>query len=377
LYTIFVAVSFLRHISAFEKCANALQKLVIMPLKGADDAGLFCIMIPLRQDRSIKALQEFRPYEHETGNDDRKPFKNNFIVLAARDQEKEQGVLHLVRNTLTPQELARNAVRSGVQRPKPGVGNKAGPKPTVEKSSQQGILPKIVKRKQQPIVISDLEPRSSAKKVRTKTLTGVRTSASGVHLSDDDMAEPLQLLHERCPTSRSRVQQLSPVSLINASLSMPAQLPAPQQIHASPNNVSKTSPIQTPTSPAVDVNRSQFTNEQAQHVHFVWKMEFEGMEYEARRNLSIASTFCSLLEEFRKETELVPSATRQMKASLWSVSYKLADGRGKAAFINMSSGPELNFNAVMRSLAEKNPWKTDTDIIVEIEIKALLLGDVQ
>lgn len=348
-----------------------------MPLKGADDAGLFCIMIPLGLDRSIKALQEFRPYEHETGNDDRKPFKNNFVVLAARDQDKEQGVLHLVRNTLAPQELARNAVRSGLQRPNPGLGDKSGPKPTVEKSSQQGILPKIVKRKQQSTVGSDLEPRSSAKKVRTKTLTGVRTSASAVYLSDDDIAEPMQLPHERPLTSRSRVQQLSPVSPSNASPSLPAQSPTPQQIPALPNNVSKTTPTQAPTLPAADVNRSQFTNEQAQRVHFVWKIEFEGMEYEARRNLSIASTFCGLLEAFRKETEFVPSATQQMNAGMWSVSYKLADGQGKAVFVNTSSGPELNFNTIIRSLAGKDAWKTDTDVIVEIEIKALRLGGVQ
>lgn len=42
---------------------DEIQKVVIMPLDGDDDAGVFAIMIPQTNDRSLHGLQSFRPYE--------------------------------------------------------------------------------------------------------------------------------------------------------------------------------------------------------------------------------------------------------------------------------------------------------------------------
>ena len=46
---------------------NKTQKLVIMPLDGDDDAGVFAIMLPQKIDRSLHGLQAYRPYEVSLG----------------------------------------------------------------------------------------------------------------------------------------------------------------------------------------------------------------------------------------------------------------------------------------------------------------------
>ena len=345
-----------------------------MPLKGADDAGLFCILLPLKPDRSVKALQQFRPYEHETGNEVRS-FENSFVILAARDQEKDNGIMHLVHNTLPPQELARNAVRSGNCRSDLNFSENAGSIPAVEKTAQQGSLPKILKRKQQAPGDDYSEIRSSVKRVRTKALTGPRMSTTPtVQLSDDDIAEPLRLPHERRLTSQVRGQQLSPVSPSTAPAPLPIQMPAPREVPVMLNNVPRSPPDAAPTPPAVDVRRSGFTDDQAERIEFIWYIDFEGREHEVRRVLSDASTFSVLLEKLRKDTEHIPSAMRQMKTNTWSVSYQLANGEGKASLIFLNRRPEVSFNALLRHISQRDAWKTDVDLIVEVEIKASLAG---
>lgn len=345
-----------------------------MPLKGADDAGLFCILLPLKPDRSVKALQQFRPYEHETGNEVR-PFENSFVILAARDQEKDNGIMHLVRNTLPPQELARNAVRSGNCRSDLNFSENAGSIPAVEKTAQQGSLPKILKRKQQAPGDDYSEIRNSVKRVRTKALTGPRMSTTPtVQLSDDDIAEPLRLPHERRLTSQVRGQQLSPVSPSTAPAPLPIQMPAPREVPVMLNNVPRSPPDAAPTPPAVDVRRSEFTDDQAERIHFIWYIDFKGVAHEVRRVLSDASTFDVLLEKLRQDAEHVPSAMRQMKTNAWSFSYLPANGKRKAFWIPLNSRPEVIFKALLRHISQSDAWKTDEDLIVEVEIEASLAG---
>jgi hypothetical protein len=68
-----------------------LQKLVIMPL----DEDLFCIMTPQPLDRSIKALETFRPYEHQ-------------MLVAIRGRVDNYGLLHTARSVLESAELSKH-----------------------------------------------------------------------------------------------------------------------------------------------------------------------------------------------------------------------------------------------------------------------------
>ena len=140
------------------------------------------------------------------------------------------------------------------------------------------------------------------------------------------------------------------------------------------NNVPRSPSDAAPTPPAVDVRRPGFTDDQAERIEFIWYIDFEGREHEVRRVLSDASTFGVLLEMLRKDTEHFPSAMRQMKTNKWSVSYRLANGEGKASLIFLNRRPEVSFNALLRHISQRDAWKTDVDLIVEVEIKASLAG---
>lgn len=323
-----------------------------MPLEGADDAGLFCIMLPQPLDRSIKALESFRPYEHNVEHDGNKPFTNDFMLLAIRDRGNSSGVLNTIRNTLDPAELARIASCRNEQRPTSRPNDHTGSKPVAEKTPQsEGRL--MFKRKQQQQSTGDNS--GPAKRKRTVILKGPRMMEHTVSLSGDDMDDSPLHSNARSSMSRARVQQETPVS---------------------PSNVPNPSPTQTPRPPVVNMTELPFTNEQARRIHFVWKLDFEGTKYVQRCTLSDTRTFRGVLDSFRADgLDAIPSASRQLKAKLWMVRYILADGSSQATLVSLSSATgELNFDGLMRSLAEKEEWKKIPGVIVELEVRAMMSG---
>lgn len=322
-----------------------------MPLAGADDAGLFCVMLPQDLDQSIKALESFRPYKHEANTDNDKSFANDYMLLAIRDRKKNSGLLHTVHATLEPEELAAIANRLG-RPPSFEPFGQTGPKPTVGRTQQQGRLQSVTKGKRLQSISDGLEPRNLAKRSKVKSLTGPRMSESLTQLSDDDIASPLVVPHARSSTTRTRVQQQTPLSPSDNPQPTPVQAPRPQQ---------------------ANLSDSRFTDEQAQRIQFTWRVDFEGMEHEIMRTLSAAGTFRDLLDALREEAELVPSASQQINTDFWSVKYVLADGTGKAVFIKTTNPQfELNFDGLLRSLAEKVDWKNSPDVIIQVELRAMV-----
>ncbi|XPS73595.1 hypothetical protein M3J09_005739 [Ascochyta lentis] len=329
------------------------NKVLIMPLNGADEAGLFCIMLPQSMDRSIKALEAFRPFEHGIDRVDTEPFVNEYMLLAVRNRKHNSGVLHTVGTTLSPAELSRIANRPGRHQSGPRSSDQASLMKSIEKTSQ-GRLQKIAKRKRQQVVDDDVEPCDANKESRLETLTDPRMIASVVNLSDDDTAERLEVPNARRSVSKVRFEQ---------------QTPELQ------NNVPRPSLVQTNVPRSGSVNTSQFEEGQASRIYFIWKFDYEGTEYEAMRTLHEATTFGGLLDLFREEAEGIPSATEQIKSNMWFLKYKLADGTGKAVAISLKSQQfELNFSRLLRGLAEKKEWKEDPNATVEIELEAKSSG---
>ena len=323
-----------------------------MPLKGADEAGLFCIMLPQSLDRSIKALEAFRPYEHNIDRHDNKPFANNFMLLAIRDRSNNGGVVDTVSNTLDPAELTKIVKHNSPLRLNAQPGSRSG----TEKTPQSGGQLRL-KRKQQSTTGEDSASGGSAKRSRQVPLKGPRMGEHIVSLSDDDMSDAPLLPPARGLTTGARVQQRTPVS---------------------PSSASNALPPQTPRAPVINMRNVQFTDEQARRISFVWRIHFEDEETEVRRTLSTTSTFRGLLDSFKEEANLIPSAARQIKASLWLMKYKLADGKGKAVFVKPSSPDfEHSFDSVLRSLAERDEWKKDKSCIVEIELRAVTPGGAE
>ncbi|KAH6616639.1 hypothetical protein C7974DRAFT_379510 [Boeremia exigua] len=310
--------------------------VVAMPLRGADDAGLFCIMLPQPLDRSIKALEMFRPFEHRLEHKDHKLFANSYMLLAIRDGKNNGGVLHTIRDTLDPTELARTATRLERLRSDAGAKEYRYEEVTVGNNMQPGWVSKTAKRKQQRASDS----HNSTKRSRPEN-NGMQ-SGDGIS----------QTLSAHNSFQRAEVWQQSPML---------------------PSDASQRVPVRAPISQATNPSALDLTDEQLRRIHFVWKVYFEGMEYEVRRSLNNTSTFRGLLDSFREEAEVIPSASRQMKAGLWAVKYRLPDGTGKAVLVK-PSGPhsELSLEGLLRHLAERPVWKEDSDLIVEIELGAML-----
>lgn len=332
--------------------SNPSQKVVVMPLQGADEAGLFCIMLPQSLDRSIKALDLFRPYEHGIDRNDSKSFANEIMLLAVRDRDNSgSGILSTVRKTLDPVELATIADRSS----SPNSSAQNAPRPTAENITQSGGQPRFkAKRKQQQPDGEDSASGGPVKRNRQVPLKGPRMSEHIVSLSDDDLDDVPLIPKARGLTSRPRVQQPTPVS---------------------PSSALNPSSIQAPRPPVVFMNHLQFTDEQVQRIFFVWKIEFEGEDAEVRRSLSAYGTFRKLLESFREDANIIPSAAQQIQAKLWLMRYELAGGKGKTVFVKPASPDfEHSFDSILRHLAENEEWKKNKSMVIEIEVRAITSG---
>jgi hypothetical protein len=109
-------------------------------------------------------------------------------------------------------------------------------------------------------------------------------------LSDDDLDTPL-VPKARGLASRHREQQRTPLS---------------------PSSTLDHSPIQAPRPPVVVMNNLQFTDEQARRIFFIWNPKFKGEDAEVRRCLSAYGTFRELLDSFREDASVVPSAAQQV-----------------------------------------------------------------
>lgn len=249
-----------------------LQKLVIMPL----DGDLFCIMTPQPLDRSIKALETFRPYEHQMQRNDDRPFFNNYMLVAIRDRVDNYGLLHTARLVLESAELSEQRQRPSY----PGLDDQANTKLPAETSSTSRVQARVKKHKRKLSVGSSARLNAPAKLDCSVVRKYPRSSARVTRLSDDgtdenEMAAPLSVPSARSLSSRPSVQKRIPESR---------------------NNIAEQPPLATFAHPVKKKTNQHFTDQQACCTHFVWKIDFENMEHEVRRTLGTIDTFQELLE---------------------------------------------------------------------------------
>ncbi|KAF3048742.1 hypothetical protein E8E11_003117 [Didymella keratinophila] len=222
------------------------HKVIVMPLRRADEAGLFCIILQQSLDRSVTALDLFRPYEHGIDRNDSKPFANDIMLLAVRDRDNSgSSVLSTVRKALDPAELARIANRNSSSK----ANTHPTPRSKAESVPQSGGQPRYKpKRKQQQTDAEDSASGSPAKRNRQVPLTGPRMREDNGSISDDDMDDTPLVLKARGLASRPREQQRTPVS---------------------PNSALNPLPTEAPRPPVVNMNDLQFTDEQARRIFFI------------------------------------------------------------------------------------------------------------
>lgn len=280
-----------------------------------------------------------------------KAFRNNYMLIAIRDKSTSGGLLHTVRTTL--ESTGMTPIPSLSIRPRPDSITKesVGLELLEEISQRAGGRPKIVKRRHSQTTHGEPRPCVADKRTQSGAPKVIKARARITQLSDDDVEEPTSFENTRESPVAARLQQ---------------------QTHVSPSSPSREPSRRGPVSKMEKTTNSYFKEEQAQRIHFIWKIDFEGMEHEVRRTLSVTNTFLGLLESFREEAEAIPSTNWQMRANVWTVRYRPADGTCKAVLIKPSCPHcELGFDGLLRSLAERDVWKEDPDAIVEIDLKAV------
>ncbi|KAI4698216.1 uncharacterized protein J4E84_001352 [Alternaria hordeiaustralica] len=369
-------------------------KVVIMPLDGDDDAGVFAIMLPQTSDRSLQGLQAYRPYEISGGGLGDK-FANNFMMLTLRNPDSDAGTLETVLSVLSPQERADIASKlRGLPEPR----HRLSSTPKLSKSTDEDAAhsaPNAAPPASNAMAKvdddeSDAHTKQPAARKRRK-LSENRTQISDVIdvVPKDSSTCPSQLQPAQQPTPQ---QEPTPQPVAEPQPEPePRTQPQPQpqpQIHTQTQRTSETpvddvkqhapTPADTFKPPPQVIKRTNstsiisldLTDEQAERVYFIWSVDDEGMEMDFIHTLRECKSFGGLLSLLEEESEDLPSAASILeKTKTWKLTYDLGDGISKA--IVARKGTETAFDRLQTTLAQASIWADNPQAKVDIVLKSL------
>jgi hypothetical protein len=300
--------------------ANEGQKLVIMPLDGDDEAGVFAIMLPQKTDRSLNGLQSYRFYEVSEGA------TNTFMMLALRNPDRDAGTLETVLEVLPLQEKLDIAKRFVNQ-----------PRADSHRGSARSTSSTTAQQKPQPSAI-----RASA---------GVELDAEGLQGAG----------------SRKRRKSIKPIPVPEATRTQ-------EQTHKS-NDPPEPSP-RVDSAPPKPVSLD-LTDDQARRVHFLWPVTVreDDMDYEFVLRLDeCGKTLIGLLGLLEEYTEAIPSIANVLaRTKMWRFTYQGADGANKA--IVARKGTEAAFDRLQTMIAQLPVWNDNPHVRVHVELKPLSRQD--
>ncbi|KAH7346115.1 hypothetical protein BKA66DRAFT_447790 [Pyrenochaeta sp. MPI-SDFR-AT-0127] len=326
------------------------SKLVIMPLDGDDEAGMFCIMIPQVSDPRLPGLRIYRPYEHlNAGRGDR--FCNNIMLLSLQDTSRATGTLDAVRAVLSPVELFK-------------IERRARKRPRLDSGICSALTAPFYIAKEAPLLPStegntrdvNRNRDNSQESVRSKQRwrSGSRQSLPGFELSNQ---KPSEFDKERIPPkqrpnipgSTSRDQECHPVS---SNVAEEAHL-----IRNSEGLVHASIPL-------------DLTDEQASRVYIIWSVNVDGLDYEFVHTIDECKSFSGLLGLLHEDAEAIsPIATILAATKTWRLTYQLADGTKKAVVTR--KGSETAFDRLQVTLAQSSIWMDDSYAKLDVELAAL------
>ncbi|KAI4930787.1 uncharacterized protein J4E92_004619 [Alternaria infectoria] len=342
-------------------------KVVIMPLDGDDDAGVFAIMLPQTSDRSLQGLQAYRPYEISGGGLGDK-FANNFMMLTLRNPDSDAGTLETVLSVLSPQERADIASKlRGLPEPR----HRLSSTPKLSKSTDEDAAHSA----------PNAAPPASNAMAKISDVIDV--------VPKDSSTCPSQLQPEQQPTPQ---QEPTPQPVAEPQPEPePRTQPQPQpqpQIHTQTQRTSETpvddvkqhapTPADTFKPPPQAIKRTNstsiisldLTDEQAERVYFIWSVDDEGMEMDFIHTLRECKSFGGLLSLLEEESEDLPSAASILeKTKTWKLTYDLGDGISKA--IVARKGTETAFDRLQTTLAQASIWADNPQAKVDIVLKSL------
>jgi hypothetical protein len=303
--------------------ANEGQKLVIMPLDGDDEAGVFTIMLPQKTDRSLNGLQSYRFYEVSEGA------ANTFMMLALRNPDRDAGTLETVLEVLPLQEKLDIAKR---QMNKPQADSHRGSaRPNSFTTAHQKPPPS--------------EIHASA---------GVEQDAEGLQGAG----------------SRKRRKSIKPTPVPEATRTQ-------EQTHKSTDPPGPPPRVDSAPPRPVEIVSLDLTDDQARRVHFLWPVTVgeDNMDYEFVLRLDeCGKTLTSLLGLLEEYAEAIPSIANVLASTkMWRFTFQGADGANKA--IIARKGTEVAFDRLQTIIAQLPIWNDNPHVRVHVELKSLSRPD--
>lgn len=316
-----------------------------MPLDGDDEAGMFCIMLPQPNDRSLHGLQSYRPYEYLNGGKGT-TFKNNFMLLTLRNSSRDIGTLDTVRAVLSTDELTR-IKRHTPKRPRVDSRHIISSAPIAPLQLAITRLSPLVPTTARPSVdMRNEDITNSGRKQSAQSLSAHSSPHQEGSDNGDDHLSRNTRANTHFPISRTQ------------------ELTAPS---ADANKPPQKSPVTTHTSKVIPLD---LTDEQARRVFIVWTVNGDGIDYEFIHTIDECKSFDGLLRLLHEDTEAIPSVAMELvETKMWRLAYQLPDGTRKA--IVTRKGTEIPFDRLQATLAQSSIWTDNSYAKVEIDLTAL------
>ncbi|XP_014557102.1 hypothetical protein COCVIDRAFT_37430 [Bipolaris victoriae FI3] len=327
---------------------NRYAKLVIMPLDGDDEAGVFTIMLPQKHDRSLHGLQSYRPYEI-IESDNGQAFSNDYEVLTLRNLDSSADVLTTTLDALPMLERIKAAVEVN--------------KRSVSDSNY----------------IYDNSAFSASSMTGTST-PKTRTLEEG-EIREDDMQEdePIKTKRHRSSTTTSRRSHTTEEEKLS-DYDSPAYPGTEGFVEtsldsAAQNSVTTTSNLQprvTKRHLSPETVYPELTKEQADRTYIIWFVKDRGLEYEFVHTIGECKTFAGLLQLLEEDTESIPSIAEILKETkTWRLCCSLDSHGGMNKALIAREGKETAFDRLQTILAEAPLWSTNPHGRVYVELRSL------
>ncbi|CAO2648041.1 Nn.00g089630.m01.CDS01 [Neocucurbitaria sp. VM-36] len=330
------AVITLREIQFFQK-----QKLVIMPLDGDDEVGMFCIMLPQPNDRSLRGLQSYRPYELLNGGKG-DIFDNKFMLLSLRNTSRDIGTLETVREVLRIVEPESVECRTTKRQRRYSSSDLA----TRDPLSMAMRSPPITTADR--LVVED-EDEDIPDIAFTQGRNSLSSKSSSKQILPDhkDKLAP-QNMHDR--------------THISVSHSSERDLIHPTNPETNPKAPAATRPTQ--------LVPLDLTDEQPRLVYIVWTVNDDEVDYDFVHTLNECHSFKCLLDLLQEDTEAIPAIrTMLAETQVWRMTYQLSGGKKKAVITR--PGSEIAFERLKVTLAQCPVWTGNPSNNIEIELTSL------
>ncbi|KAH3981000.1 hypothetical protein HBH51_050050 [Parastagonospora nodorum] len=336
------------------------RSLVIMPLDGNEEMGMFCILISQPMDRSTKHLQVWRPYEVGDGGDGLK-FSNTFALLTLRYTGSDIGTIETIRATLhspgNSNLVSRDALRS-LETPlvnqEKELQAASPPNPTEE---QPALIAEIQLAQEIPAVVKS---QASLNREAPHVVPAILQDQLSLIANNETMqkvpavVESQASLNQEAPHVVPAILQ-DQLSLIANNETM-QKVPAVVELQASLNR----------EAPPV-VTAINLTDEQAQNINIVWTVDVDGAACDFPLTMAECHSFSEMLGVLRNMVQSFPAVAAILEnANMWLLTYMGPKGAKKTQLGR--KGTEVAFNRMRDDLAKTSSTVGGT---LDVELRAV------